>query len=221
MTTRTKYMTMFLSWSEEAANAAIETERGLGNRFAACVKELLNENTAASDAELVVLYDKAIEEMEAHVREKLVDAFDDEKCTLSKAFPEFRNYKSAYRSLLLKEGHAAAKLEKFGPYAVKQHLAALNKPKKQPDNKGPEAPTSDDGSTATPNAGHGGTAGGKTPEQAGLDPKVQAKIDSMVLALSKMSAEEAFRIASNADNAAWQSLKKGSRKLSNVTKAAA
>jgi len=209
-------MTMFEAWGVEAAHAVIETERGLGNRFSECVKALLNEKKGSTTGELVAEYDVAIDALESAARDLLADAFD-EKTTLSKAFPEFRNYKSAYRALLVKMGPEAATLDKFGPYHVKKKVAELNKGAKEtkPDNKGP-------GTDDTPSGGGETTStkGGKSPEHAGLGAGVQKKIDNAMTALSKMSEAEALQIAENFEAAAWKHLRTANKKTGVTTKAA-
>lgn len=197
---RTQYMTMFKTWGEDAAKAALETERGLGNQFAACVKQLLKENPKATAGQLVAEYDVAMETLETAAKALLADEFG-EKATLSKHFPEFRNYKSAYRTLLTKMGGEAATLEKFGPFHVKQKVAELNKPKKgeTPDNKGPDK------------TAEGQKAGQKN--QPKLDPKVQKHLDNFVMALEKLPPEEAVKIVEKSEGIAWGALKRATGKV--------
>lgn len=223
MTTRTQFMTMFEAWGVEAAKAAIETERGLGNKFAQCVKQLLSDNPKATPGQLVAEYDVAIEALETAAKELLVEFFD-EKATLTRHLPEFKNYKSAYRSILLKMGGEAATLEKFGPYHVKQKLAELNKksPEEQPDNKGPGSNADTDGGDGSSNAKSGGSDGGDTGKKhTGLPGSVQKKIDKAVMALQMMSEADALAVATNFESAAWKSLRTGNRKAATTTKVAA
>jgi len=211
MTTRTKYMTMFSTWAETAAKAAINTERGLGKKFDEAFKALVAENETASTEELVVLFDQAMTELEDHVREELTTAFEDEKATLSKVCPAFRQYKSDYRGLLALIGREAAKVN--GPYNVKKKKAEL-KNAKATENKGPAG--GNDGAGDGGNTADSGSTGGV--DMSKLPASVREHIEKAMVALSKLDAESAERIAANFETAAWVNVKRASKKMGGALK---
>lgn len=208
MTTRTKAMTMFTAWADVAAQAAINDERGLGAQFDDAVKALVSENPTATPKELTLAFDEAMTAIETQARSKLVEVFGD-KATLSKHSPNFRQYKSDYRGLIVLAGVNVADYN--GPYNVKKAKAKLSNPTKE-ENKGPEGSASTDGdaSGTTP------AKGGSTPEHSGLPKSVQDKLDNATLALSKMSEKEALEIVTHFENKAWSSLKAGNKKMRSV-----
>lgn len=227
MATRTSYMTMFEQCGTWTAEQIVNTERGLGDRFTAAVKQLLAENPDKSNRELVAVYMVAIEAMEDTAKEVLVEHFG-EGATLTKYVPNWKDYKSTYKRLLSELGGEAAKLEKLGVGSVKAYLAEKNKTPagEQPDNKGPGSDNTSNGGSSEGNTDIGGGSSnsgdaGKTPEHAGLPKSVQSKIDNAMNALAKMSEADALAVASNFEAAAWKSLRTGNRKAAITTKAAA